>query len=590
MRWILLLCLAVNLFSLNCQQKQPSEPLSDRIANYTIDCSFSPTTKLITATETLRWRNASDDTLSELLFHTYMNAFQNEKSTYWREAGEVPDELIGNWGYCRIKRLSLGSGEDLTGTIKFVQPDDKNRHDQTVFALPLPQELLPDSSLSIIIEFETRLPPLMERTGFIDDFFMVAQWFPKIAVYEKYRHRWSCSQYHYNSEFFADFGVYDVTITLPEEYIVAASGLLQEETGLADGLTKWRFAIADVHDFAWSADKRFRKVATRYKDLDILLYLRPQTEPIRDRILSAAQHTYDFCTEYLGEYPYPQVSIVDTPVFASVMEYNTMFLTGNFDGSGASHARVTPVPPNNKFPERLTIHEFAHSWWYGMVANDEAKEAWLDEGLAEFTTVKAFERAYGETLFAHENGDSVSIRDYRKVDFLLNPTPVIARKSWEHASHKDYYIASYVKPRLILQSYDKYYGHERWQPVMQTFFQRWRFKHPIARNFVDIAREMTGHNLRNELQQLLQTPGVIDFTIGPVQEKSLKIRKWGALDFPVWIEVWFGDGTRVLKRWDGQKPYATFYFPSKDTRIARVRIDPHDAIQFELDESNNEWP
>lgn len=585
----LLICFTSLLLLSRCHQNKSTEPLSDRIANYTIDCTFDPAEKLITATETLNWRNASNDTLTELLFHTYMNAFQNEKSTYWQEAGGVPEELIGNWGHCKIKRLRLVSGEDLTNAIKFIQPDDNNRDDQTVFSIPLPTPLYPDSSMSINIEFETKLPALVERTGFLDDFFIVAQWFPKIAVYEKYRHRWSCSQYHYNSEFFADFGEYEVSITLPQDYIIASSGVLQEETELAGGQKKWRFAAEDIHDFAWSADKIFNKSKTTYKDLDILLYLRPQNEALKERILDAAKHAYDFCTDYLGEYPYPQISIVDTPTYSSVMEYTTLFFTGNFDGSGANNANAVPVPASNKFPERLTIHEFAHSWWYGMVANDEAKEAWLDEGLTEFTTVKAFEKAYGKILLVRQNGDSLRIRDFRKEKFLANPTPVIDKKSWEHPTHSDYYIASYVKPRLMLLSYDHYYGHDRWQPVMQTFFQRWKFKHPITRNFIDIAREITGHNLRPELRQLLQTPGVIDFAISTVSIKSFSIEKRGSLSFPVWIEIGFGDSTRVLKRWDAQKPSATFHFPSKDTPIKWVTIDPKNIIEFEIDKTNNEW-
>jgi hypothetical protein len=586
----LLICLATILFFFNCQQEKSSEPLSDRIANYTIDCSFDPTTKLILATQTLQWRNASNDTLSELLFHTYMNAFQNDESTYWQEAGGVPDELIGNWGHCKIKSLSLASGENLTTAIQFIQPDDNNRNDQTVFSIQLPEALLPDSTLRINIEFETKLPALVERTGFLGDFFIAAQWFPKIGVYEKYRHRWSCSQYHYNSEFFADFGVYDVSITLPKDYRVAASGVLQEGTELDNGQKKWHFIIEDVHDFAWSADKSFKESKISYKNVDILIYLRPQNEPLKDRILKAAKHAYDFCTDYLGEYPYPQVSIVDTPTFASVMEYNTLFFTGNFDGSGTDYANDIPVPTNNRFPERLTIHEFAHSWWYGIVANDEAKEAWLDEGLTEFTTVKAFEKAYGKTLLVQETGDTLLIRDFKKEDFLRNPTPVIAQKSWEYATHNDYNIASYVKPRLMLLSYDKYFGDERLQPVMQAFFQRWKFKHPITRNFIDIARGLTGRNLRSELQQLLQTPGVVDFAISSVTDKNVSIEKRGTLSFPVWVEVGFGDSTRVLKRWDAQKPSVTFYFSSKDTQIMRVQIDPKNIIEFELDKTNNEWP
>ena len=147
MNRILLISMIGSLLVSGCQQPESMEPLSDRIANYTIECTFRPDEKLIQAKQVLNWRNASNDTLTELFFHNYMNAFQNEKSTYWREAGGVPKILQGNWGYCRIHRLQLDSGEDLTSRIEFIQPDDNNHNDQTVFTIQLPRPLPPRQRL-----------------------------------------------------------------------------------------------------------------------------------------------------------------------------------------------------------------------------------------------------------------------------------------------------------------------------------------------------------------------------------------------------------------------------------------------------------
>ncbi|MBO4772093.1 MAG: hypothetical protein J5595_06110, partial [Bacteroidales bacterium] len=209
--------------------------MTTQVASYNIEAKLDPDAKMVSGLETLTWKNTSSDTISELMFHAYLNAFKNSGSTYFKESAFNTGYNIGNYlsesemGYIDINRMVIVDGEPLTQDIKYVQPDDGNAEDQTVFSVKLPKSIMPGEEIKIQITFLSKLPKIIARTGYErGDYFMVAQWFPKIGVYEPKGMRqrakggWNCHQFHYNSEFYADFGTYDVAITVPEKYKVGA--------------------------------------------------------------------------------------------------------------------------------------------------------------------------------------------------------------------------------------------------------------------------------------------------------------------------------------------------------------------------------
>ena len=162
--------------------------LSDHVVRYDITARLDPAAKTITGHETLTWHNESPDAVPELRFHLYLNAFQNERSTFIRESGgQLRGDTMAkdDWGYIEITRMQLASGRDLTHVIRFVHPDDNNADDQTVIAVPLPESVPPGRTITLGIDFLSKLPKVFARTGYHEDFFMVGQWFPKIGVYEK---------------------------------------------------------------------------------------------------------------------------------------------------------------------------------------------------------------------------------------------------------------------------------------------------------------------------------------------------------------------------------------------------------------------
>ncbi len=588
---LLLLCLTGGLIFNSCSQSPAyqmfSQPYSPRIANHFIVSQFDPHTRLIRGSVRLEWRNTTTRVAVEMPFHLYMNAFRDENSTFLQELGEIPDILRDNWGYCDIRKILLPDGRDLTDSLRFLPPDDGNVHDQTVVLVPLPEPVLPGQNICLTIEFETKLPALTERSGFWNDYYLVAQWFPKVGVFTD--EGWVCPQYHANTEFFADFGVYDVSITLPANLTVGATGVQIEERILENDQKSVRFFAEDVHDFAWCAAASLVEFVETVGDLEIRLLMMPRHLKLAERILYAAKAAYQYYSAAFGEYPYPTLTIIDTPVENAVMEYPMLFFTGNFDGInyGAPHPHV--LPESNRFPERLTMHEFAHQWWYGMSANNEVSAAWLDEGLAEYATNKAFEATYGKLLLVTVQGDSLPIRDFHKKRYTEQPDiGIIDTVGWAHPTFAAYYALNYVKPKLLLHTLDNYFGEEKCLNLLRDFFQRWRFGHPEPADFWDALRAHIGEEWMAFFHRYFHTTDYLDYEIFQVENNRVEIRNAGSLGFPVDIVFHFADGQRIKKQWDGHSATVRFDFSDRPD-LHSVEIDPDRVIEFETRTDNNRW-
>ena len=212
---------------------------SDQVVQYRISVALDPAKHQLTGTQTLTWRNPSaTDAVSELQFHLYLNAFKNTKSTFIKESGGQlrGDEMAKDgWGWIDITSIRTASGADLKPSLAFIQPDDGNKDDQTVMRATLPEAVPPGGSITLEMAFTSKLPQVFARTGYKDDFYLVGQWFPKLGVYEPAGMRgrdtggWNCHQFHATSEFYADFGSYDVDITVPGDYVLGATGERKSE-------------------------------------------------------------------------------------------------------------------------------------------------------------------------------------------------------------------------------------------------------------------------------------------------------------------------------------------------------------------------
>ena len=414
---------------------------SDRVVSYTIRATLKPSLKEVHADMDLVWRNTSSQPVSELYFHLYLNAFESRETTYTRESGgsgkagaEFDDE---HPGWVRIDAMRLPDGTDLwtSATRAFVAPDDGNEKDRTLAHVKLPTAVAPGETLSLKIDFRSRLPRVLHRTGWAGDpddpadlFFMVAQWFPKVAVLSRTadgKARWNAHQFHRNTEFFSDYGEYHVSLTVPQGYVVGATGKRVSATENKETVT-YVHRQADVHDFAWTASPHFveKKYAWSFDDfcekapggmghriLELLARtaehrgvdpesLKPkQTVEVRllhqrdhggvaDRFWWAAGASLACYGIWFGQYPYDVLTIVDPPAgggAAGGMEYPTLITV-----FGDRHA-----PDYAVGMEGVTIHEFGHQYFYGLIGTNEFEEAWLDEGLTSFTDARVYDVAYG---------------------------------------------------------------------------------------------------------------------------------------------------------------------------------------------------
>jgi len=287
-------------------------PLSNRIVEYNINAKLDPEKKIIKSKMTMKWLNTSTDTLSEMQFHTYMNAFKNTASTFMTESGGqlrghfLDAEDDNSWGWIDIESIKTKAGNELNGSYKFIQPDDNNKKDETVFSLRLPKAVAPGQKVELEFEFIVKLPKIFARSGFSNNYFFVGQWFPKVGVYEKDekgKYAWNCHQYHANSEFYADFGVYNVFITVPNDYSVAATGGLQDVLENTDGTKTHQFRGEDIIDFAWSASPFFQVKEYDWKGVNVRIFLQPEHFKLADRHTFAINSALEYFEKTLGKYP-----------------------------------------------------------------------------------------------------------------------------------------------------------------------------------------------------------------------------------------------------------------------------------------------
>jgi hypothetical protein len=533
----------------------PADPLPERavhVADYTIEVRLDPEQKTLDGRERVTWRNPSPDAVSEVWLHLYLNAFRNSESTFYRESGGQlrRDRMAEDgWGSIDVTSLRLADGADLTKTIRFEHPDDDNAKDRTVVRVPLPESVPPGGEVSFDVAWKARLPRVFARTGYVRDYFLVGQWFPKLGVYEKAGMRgraaggWNCHQFHANSEFYADFGKYRVSITLPVRFVVGATGPRVEKRENPDGTATHVFEQADVIDFAWTASPDFVEVEDTFdaaKDVTpgeyaemakllgrrvdelrlgnvaVRVLLQPGHRPQAARHVAATKAAIKWFGLWYGRYPYPTITVVDPAPGgggSAGMEYPTFITAGtSFLINSWPFERVL-------FPEEVTVHEFGHQYWQSMVATNEFEESWLDEGFNSYSTAKAMERTYGPWLIQLPGGVRLGGLEMARLGNGRNRAfDAIRTNAWSY-SPGNYAFNSYDRTDLTLRTLEGVIGAETTARIMRTYHERFRFRHPSSDDFFATASEVAGRDLRWFFEQTVERPGVVDYEVASVRRE-----------------------------------------------------------------------
>lgn len=614
------------------QQPLFNPPLSPRIANYTVKAELLVKEKAVRGEYRLDWKNLSRDTIRELQFHMYLNAFKNEKSTFMRESGGShragkSGTFEQAWGYVDILTMSTHDGTDLKPLIEFIQPDDGNADDQTVIRIRLPQPVMPGKNIIINCGFYSKLPKVFARSGFSDpDFYMVAQWYPKIGVWKN--GRWYCHQYHANSEFFADFGVYDLTVTVPKNFITGANGILLSQAD-TDSMSTYRFYQEDVTDVVWTASPQFIKhqqtvtLPGRATPVQVTYLIPKDKKEVIPAYEAVTPKMFLYAQEIVGEYPYPNLTIVDPPgdeaMTAGGMEYPTLITTGSLGSYWFD--RWIKI----RFLEIVTIHEFMHNYFQGMLASNEFEEPWLDEGFTSYLEYRMLKRYFGESGlksdYAELFGVPVQSIDYHRIFYMTRARNGFMTQSAMTMDDSYYQIGAYCKPVLVLVTLEHYLGEPMMNKFLQTYYQRWRFQHPGTQDVIDIVNEVSGQDMDWFFGQFVKSPKTVDYEVtkitnskittdggwydhdtgrvfvkkpfdmfssdsGATYRSSFTVRNNGDAFIPVTIHAQFENGDTTLIRWDGQANLKSFSF-EKSSRLHTVRIDPMRHNLLDLNWTNN---
>ena len=608
------------------------EPLSPRIANYKIAVVLDPSQKTLSGKEVLTWRNASSDRISELQFHLYLNGFKNSRSTFMKESGGVNrgfqmDEQ--GWGWTDVTSMKTTDGEDLTRSIEFIHPDDDNSNDQTVIRVPLSKPLLPGQSIQLDIAFNARLPRVFARTGYYKNFFMVGQWFPKVGVYEAAGQRyatkgqWNCHQFHANTEFYADYGTYDVEMTVPKEYVLGATGIMVGTKDNGDGTKTITHRAEDVHDFAWTASPLYLDLSEQWRDVKIRVLMQPQRAHQAQRYFQSAKAALEYFDKHVGKYPYPNLTIVDPAYGASGaggMEYPTLITAGSLWGAG------TWV----RFAELVTIHEFGHQYWYGLVGNNEFEEAFLDEGFNQYLETRIVDETYGRRNSVLDlPGMAVGDLESSRMSYSTMPNPKISPTATFGWLFKQggYGTLTYQKTALFMTTFERLVGRPVMDEIMKTYFERWKFKHPCARDFIAVVNQIVpkyhgnkfGATLDWYFDQVLFGTDVCDYELTRIENseamspkgmfdrdgskrpfesaadssKNQKLydsrvvaSRLGEIKLPTSVLVHFDNGQEVREPWDGQNRWVEFKY-RRPQKITWAKVDPDTVMVIDVNFSNN---
>jgi hypothetical protein len=601
-------------------------PLSDRIVAYKIDAKYDPKTHTVEAQETLTYKNQTGVALDRFPFHLYQNAFQ-PGSTFMREVrwGGGTRDNKGTWDKKleaseEISKLEVDGMGDLTSAMKFISPDDGNPTDKTVMEVQLPKPVPPGGEITFRMNFKTKFGEPVMRAGYKRDYLLAGQWFPKVGVWWKSsgsspkpdpnetKWGWNAHQYHNSTEFFADFGTFDVNLTLPENEVVGSTGVQTAEKKNDDGTKTLTFKAEDVHDFAWTASPSFTVVNDEVKlstgTVKIRALMSPGHLSSAPRYISNLQGTMKKFDEWYGPWPYSQMTLVDPPAGAGGtggMEY-PMFIT-----LGTSWL----MPKSVLGPEMVTEHEFGHNYWYGIVATNEFEDAWMDEGINSYTEVKIMDALYGrKTSMLNSRIGVAGDRDIQRLSYSsTNDLDPLSRNAWQYGGYGSYGAVTYGKTASMLLTLETIVGEDKLREAIHTYFMRYRFKHPTEQDFLNTVNEVTGQDLTWYWEQAVYGTQKFDYKIleaksdrvdwakkdKPEEKKGettyhsqVSVQRKGSFVFPVTLEVKFDNGEKVREKWDGKDRWKRFEWEKK-AKIVSAEIDPDHSVILDTNYFNNSY-
>jgi hypothetical protein len=584
---------------------------AEPVVDYVLRASLDPTLHTVHGEGTLKWKNTSSKPQSEVWLHLYLNAFKNQKSVFLREPvgrGARGSTPVKDWGYIDVRRFVLretqGAPEDLWPTASLRREGDE---DETDARVPLPRAVWPGEVVTFEMEWDDKLPSVVERTGYDGSLHFVAQWFPKIARLEP-DGTWAHFPFHHLAEFYADFGSYDVTLDVPVGFSIGATGPLVESRVGSERYSE-RHVQGDIHDFAWTAWDKWERLDEAIAGVKVTLLHPPGYRSDAHRELAALRFAIPHFNERYGRYPYSVLTVVhppDTVREAGGMEYPTLITTGG----------PWWGPPFVLSEEHVTVHEYGHQYFYGLLATNEVKWPFLDEGLNSFAEEIALGAWRGP-------GSVVDIAGLKVADESLQAVlsnrrvfnEAVAQPAYAFVSGSDYSGLVYQRTAAVMETVRRVYGDEPVKRAMGRYARRWRFRHPGPEDFLASFAEVLGPEVAETMRTAFFDKGWVDYVLSGLHstkasqplgvfdrdgkretvkepgergtyEGWVLVTRRGTLAFPVDVELTFADGTIHRARWDGRGETVRLPFSGPSALTSAV-VDPEHTVIIDQKLLNN---
>ena len=564
--------------------------------DYTMEVTLDTETALYNGTQKLVYTNNSPETLNKVFYHLYFNAFKpgSEMAVRLKNAADknrrfkisVDSLTQDQQGYLKVSGLTQDGVK--------LSPIDS----ETILEVPLNKPILPGESTTFELSFEGHVPDVIRRAGKNSSegvAFSMAQWYPKMAEYD--REGWNADPYT-GREFHGVWGDFDVKITLNKKFVVAASGYLQNANDIGMGYSDrkkpkakkgnvtWHFIAPQVHDFTWAADPEY--IHDTYpgpNDVTLHFFYKNKPEIIENwkKLQPDTAKLMRFFNEKVGTYPYKQYSVVQ-----------------GGDG-GMEYAMLTLITGGRKYGSLfgVTAHELAHSWFQHILATNETKHEWMDEGFTTFISTLAKDE------ILEENKEFPLEGSYRGYFNLANSGVEMPQSTNANRYSHNYAYEStaYSKGAVFLGQLGYIVGKEKLYEILQTYYDEWKFKHPLPNDLRRIAERVSGLQLQWFLTDWTQTTNTIDYAISEVEEQDNKttvlLKRKGLMPMPLEILIQLKNGDTELRyipislmRGEKENPYELEWTVEKDWNWANPEyslvIDkPKEEIQvIVIDPSN----
>lgn len=554
--------------------------LSDRVVNYDIQASLDPVKHTVDGKEKLTWRNRSDREVRSVYLHLYLNGFESNNSTFYSEKKtkgfefrtDVPTH-DGDWGHIELQKIAQGSA---AVPWAFVHPDDGPLTDHTVVRFDLPTPVPAGGTTTLDIKFHDQLPRVVARTGYFGTFHLVGQWFPKIAVLELPGERgatvprWNAHEFHLHSEFYADYGNFDIKLTVPKDYTVGATGEEQGAPVEAGGNTTHHFVQGDVHDFAWTADNRTAPPldgvynGAGSPEVKVRVLYPPEYKASAAPALKATIDALGYFSKTLGPYPYKTVTVVIPPYNATEaggMEYPTFF-------TAEGDKEVVPDTMTAFLLDFVTIHEFGHGYFYGILGSNEFEEPMLDEGLNDYWDFRMV-RERGQVLhlatpFLKMLGIDQIVQPFeaeRLNAMNHEPADPTGANSWDRYSSQSY-DSVYARTATTLHDLEEVLGKDVIERAFKQYYATWKYRHPGIADFQATLAEVSGKPdvVAKAFNQQVYSSGAMDDRIDKLTSEEVLPEQGTSNVNGKWVEVTEADADKLIdekrKDWDKKNPNA----------------------------------